>query len=251
MRQRKRVWTAIRRGRGLLIDESTDSTRDANEDVIATVVRRRRERIMRIVNIDNQRNTQSGGRPGSKLSWQRVIWQCCTVLAGDFITHSIRWDPRFQVQQDAAFWEDVVDKNGLEVGNNGEATHHWTREGHEGESVIDLTLANQPITKWSILADNYATGSHHEVTEWEVEVGQQEEAGQETVIGWNLAAMTKEDAEAVETLWMELVKERVHVDAECTADKVEQEAAWCQEALGNILNSTAMTIRICAKSKRW
>jgi hypothetical protein len=70
------------------------------------------------------------------------------------------------VQRGVVFWEDVIDENGLEIGNDGEATHHWTREGHEGESVIDLTLANRPITKWSILADDHATGSDHEVIEW-------------------------------------------------------------------------------------
>jgi hypothetical protein len=51
------------------------------------------------------------------------------------------------VQRDAAFWEDVIDENGLEIGNDDEATQRWTREGHEGESVINLTLANRPITK--------------------------------------------------------------------------------------------------------
>jgi len=101
------------------------------------------------------------------------------------------------------------------------------------------------------LADDHATGSDHEVIEWEVEVDRQEEAGHERVVGWNLAAMTEEDAKAAEKLWMELVKERAHLDAECTADEVEQEAAWCQEAMGNVLNATGKKIRICAKSKSW
>jgi hydrogenase maturation factor HypF (carbamoyltransferase family) len=63
--------------------------------------------------------------------------------------------------------------------------------------------------------------------------------------------MTKEDAKAVEKLWSELAKERAHLDAECTADEVEQEAAWYQEAMGNVLDATAKKIRICARSKRW
>jgi len=47
------------------------------------------------------------------------------------------------VQRNAVFWEDVIDENGLETRNDdGEATHHWTRQGHEGESVIDLMLEN-------------------------------------------------------------------------------------------------------------
>jgi hypothetical protein len=159
------------------------------------------------------------------LNWQRVIRQGGTVLAGDFNGHSRRWDPRCQGQRNAAFWEEVIDEKGLEIGNDGQSTHHWTREGHEGESVIDLTLANRPMTKWSILADDHATGSDHEVIEWEVEVDRQEEADHATVVGWNLAAMTEKDAEAAEKLWTELAMERAHQDAECTEDEVEQEAA--------------------------
>jgi len=155
------------------------------------------------------------------------------------------------VQRNATFWEDVIDENGLEIGNDGRPTHHWTREGHEGESVIDLTLANRPITRCAILADDHATASNHEVIEWEVEADRQEEADHEREVWWNLAAMTEEDVEAVEKLWTELAEERAHLDAECTADKVEQEAAWCQEVTGNVLEATAKKIRICTRSKRW
>jgi len=38
-----------------VVDEQTDLSRGANEDVIATDVRRRGERIMRIVNVYDQR----------------------------------------------------------------------------------------------------------------------------------------------------------------------------------------------------
>jgi len=63
--------------------------------------------------------------------------------------------------------------------------------------------------------------------------------------------MTEKDAEAAEKLWMELAKERAQLDVECTEDEVEQEAAWGQEATSSVLNATAKTIRICARSKRW
>jgi hypothetical protein len=234
-----------------VVDERTDLSRGANEDVIATDGRRRGERTTRIVNVYDQKNTHSGERPARKLNWQRVIRQGGTVLAGDFNAHSKRWDPRCQVQRDAAFWEDVIDENGLEIGNDGRPTHHWTREDQEGESVIDLTLANRPIVKWTILADDHATGSDHEVIEWEVGVDRQEEADHETVVGWNLAAMTETDVEAAGKLWAELAKERAQLDAECTVDEVEQEAAWCQEAMSSVLDATAKKIRICARSKRW
>jgi hypothetical protein len=63
----------------------------------------------------------------------------------------------------------VINENGLEIRNDGRATHHWKSKGHESESVMDLTLANRPITKWSVLADDHAMGSDHKVRQWEVE----------------------------------------------------------------------------------
>jgi len=45
-------------------DERMDLSRDGNEDVISTDVRRRGDTITRIVNVYDQRNTQSGERPG-------------------------------------------------------------------------------------------------------------------------------------------------------------------------------------------
>jgi hypothetical protein len=85
------------------------------------------------------------------------------------------------------------------------------------------------------------------VIEWEVDVDTQEEAGHESVVSFNLTAMTEEDAKAVEKLRMELAKERAHLDGEYKAHEVEQEAARCQEGMGNIRNVTAKNIRICAK----
>ena len=111
------------------------------------------------------------------------------------------------MQRNATFCEDVIDENGLEIGNDGRATHHWTRQGHEGESIIDLTLASRPITQASILGDNHATQSDHKVIEWQVEADRHKEGDNATVIGCNLAAMMDQDVEAVETVWRELAGE--------------------------------------------
>jgi len=173
---------------------------------------------------------------------QRVIQQSSTVLAGEINAHSIRWNPRCQAQWHAAFWESVIDQNGLEIGNDGKATLHWTRECHEGEWVIKLTLANQRVPKWSILADNHATGFDHDVIEWVVEVARQEQGDHEMVIGWTFAAMAEEDTESAEELCMGLTIVRAHLDAECTADEVQQEAAWCPEAMVSILDATTQKI---------
>jgi len=69
----------------------------------------------------------------------------------------------------------MIDDNGLKIGHDGWPTHHWAREDQEGESVINLTLAEPPIVKWTILADDHATGSDHEVLAWELATEVQQE----------------------------------------------------------------------------
>jgi hypothetical protein len=71
----------------------------------------------------------------------------------------------------------------------------------------------------------------------------QQEADHESKKLLNLAALTQEDVEAEEKIRMELVKERTHVDAKCTADNVEQDAACCQKTLGSIPHATAKEIQ--------
>ena len=57
--------------------------------------------------------------------------------------------------------------------------------------------------------------------EREVKVDKHEVADHVQVIGWNLAAMSKEDEEAAEKLWKELERDRVYLGEECTGDNVE------------------------------
>jgi hypothetical protein len=62
IRERKRVWTAIRKGSGLVVDETTDLRRAANDDVITTDVGRRGEKITTIVNIYHHKDARTGER---------------------------------------------------------------------------------------------------------------------------------------------------------------------------------------------
>ena len=101
----------------------------------------------------------------------------------------------------------MIDENGLEVGNDGQHTHYWTREDHEGKSVIDLTLTNRALLTWFNLAGYHATRSDNEVFEWEVEADSQAGADHERVVGNIFAAIAKEDPEAAEKLCAELWKE--------------------------------------------
>jgi hypothetical protein len=45
------------------------------------------------------------------------------------------------MQPIAAFWEEVIEINGLEIGNDGMPSNHWKRQTQQGESIIHLTLA--------------------------------------------------------------------------------------------------------------
>jgi len=63
--------------------------------------------------------------------------------------------------------------------------------------------------------------------------------------------MTEKDAEAALKLWMEQTKKRAQLDAKCTEDEVEQEAAWGHDAMISVLDATANKIRICARLERW
>jgi len=62
IRKSTTVCTAKQQGSGLVVDEQKDLSRRANDHVIATDFRRRGEKIIRIVNIYDQKEAQSGER---------------------------------------------------------------------------------------------------------------------------------------------------------------------------------------------
>jgi hypothetical protein len=107
------MWTAIQKGSGLVVDERTDLSRGAHDDVIVTDGRKGGEMITKFVNIYAQWHTQSGARQAQNVNWQSVIRQGRTVLEGGFNAHRSRWDPRCRAQRNTAFWEWVIDENGL------------------------------------------------------------------------------------------------------------------------------------------
>ena len=109
-------WTYIRTG--------------AHDYGIVSDVRRRGEKITRLINVYDQKGTQSGERQAQKANGQRDIRQGGTVLAGDSNCNSTRLDLGCQVQRTVAFWHDVSNENGLEIGNDGRARHYWTLEDH-------------------------------------------------------------------------------------------------------------------------
>jgi len=134
---------------------------------MATDVRRSGQRNLRIVNVYDLIDAQSGvsDRLAQPLNLGRVIRHGGTLLGGDINTPRIRCDPRCQVDMNSGVWKVMIDKNGLDNGNDGKLTHHWTTEHQKGESVIDLRLENRLIATWTMLADDQVNASHNEVVE--------------------------------------------------------------------------------------
>jgi len=71
---------------------------------------------------------------------------------------------------------ETIDEYGRKIGHDDRPTHDLERSGEDGELPIDLTLATQPITRWTIQEGSHATGSNHKVIEWEFNIDKQEEA---------------------------------------------------------------------------
>jgi len=106
---------AVRMGSGFTTDQLTDLSRSANDDVMVTEIKRRGEKITRIINVSDQRDIQTGQRWARKLNWHRAIPQGGgTIIAGDMNAHRRRWDLRCREQRDATFWEEIINEYGQE-----------------------------------------------------------------------------------------------------------------------------------------
>jgi len=73
IRKRNRVWTAVGKGSGDAVDKRTDLSKGGNDDVIVTDIQRRGEKVIRIVNICDQKDTQSRERPARKQGCQLAL----------------------------------------------------------------------------------------------------------------------------------------------------------------------------------
>jgi len=130
---------------------------------------------MRIINIYDHRAMETVERPVRGLNWQKIIRQGGggTVHMEYFNTQGYRWDPRCTEQREVTYWEEILAEHWLAIGNDDSLTHYWMRNESQQESIIGLTMANQPFSKWKILDENRARGSDHKIIEWEVDIEKQ------------------------------------------------------------------------------
>lgn len=57
-----RVWMVVHNGSGLTMNDRTDLTKNAGDDVIVIDIKRRGEKVIRIVNSDDQSTRETGER---------------------------------------------------------------------------------------------------------------------------------------------------------------------------------------------
>jgi len=147
IRKRTRVWMVVCQGSGFITDEQTDLSRCTNDDDMLSGINRTGGKMTRSINVYDQSDKEPRERWARKLNWHRAIrMKGGAIMAGDMNAHSRRWDPRWREQREATFWEEIIHKYGLEIGNDERPTHHWPRNGAEAELTIDLILASRPIT---------------------------------------------------------------------------------------------------------
>jgi hypothetical protein len=80
IRKRKRVWTAVRQGSGFATKARTDLSKNTLGDVIVVDIKRRGEKMTRIVNIYDQKAGETGERPVRTLNWQKIIREAVRCL---------------------------------------------------------------------------------------------------------------------------------------------------------------------------
>jgi len=90
------VWTMVCKGSNCTMNWRTELGKNAGNDSIVVDINTLAENIIMIINIFNQRATETGERAGRRQNGQQIIRQGGggMLLAGDYDTHSYYSDPR-------------------------------------------------------------------------------------------------------------------------------------------------------------
>jgi hypothetical protein len=69
--------------------------------------------------------------------------------------------------------------------------------------------------------------------------------------GWKIEEMEEETREKAKEYYVQKTQERMYLDDDCTAEKVEDEAEWLRNTITDILDRYAPAARVCKRSKPW
>jgi hypothetical protein len=138
----------VRKWSGLATDKLMDLSNCVKDNGILADVIRREGMMKSKMNIHDQRDVEKRERQARhticyKISRRRGG----TILPSNLNAHSCKWDWRCKAQCEQTIWEQILDEYRLDIVNDNQPTHHYTRTGAEGDATMDLTMDNQQITR--------------------------------------------------------------------------------------------------------
>jgi hypothetical protein len=213
---------------------------------------RQKVRRTRVVNIYNRARAEGGGYAINRIDLGRLI-HGRTIMAGDFNARSPLWDPWVEGRHNAGVTEDLIDRHGLIVNNDGQPTRH----GRKSRSVIDLTLSTPglgTLQSWEIDED-LATLSDHAVIvfSWEPLYSRSDNHKKGATTSWNIDKLRANEGrlEQAGNHRNQLSGGRQHISTESCCEDLESEAQCIQCSLTVVLDRNATPKPLHPRSKRW
>jgi len=138
------VWTANLKASCLTSNESTDWSRNSNNNIIVDNITKRGENLISIVNTYKHKPRETEVKPVRRLKRHKIItqWGGGTVLVGYSNAHTQHLDPMCTELREDTDSNEIIRKDGPVLGNEEWPTQCLRRNECEGESLIDLNLAN-------------------------------------------------------------------------------------------------------------
>jgi len=214
-----------------------------------------------IANVYDRHAGSENNRPAQQAAWGEIARHQRVIVAGDMNAHSKMWNPSTTRPRNNAFWERLIQEYDLVVWNSEEETRMGA--GAKIHSIIDLTLSSPKVAlNWSM---GPATGSEHELLQWEVlGAASLGDATSTATTGWDIRGWDpkgKEDKEEANAAAAKLAQAQecyrrgegasVVLADDSTVEEVDMAAATLREAMVGTLEQHARAKRWCSRSKRW
>jgi len=257
-----KCWIAVNRASKCQVTELRDLTTECANHVQAVEVTMIGGEAVVIANVYDRHSGAERNRPAQRTRWGEIASHRRVVIAGDMNAHSRMWNPRVTRSRNHVFWEQMIQTNELIIWNSEEETRMGA--GANNHSIIDLTLSSAGIElNWSV-ATGHATGSDHELLQWEVlgapcpaDAGSTETTGWD-ISGWDPRGKEEEEANAAvakraqaEEGYRRGVRASAILADDSTVEEVDAAAATLRAAMVGTLDQHARAKRWCSRSKRW
>ena len=257
-----KCWIAVNRASRCQVTDLKDLTTEcANHAQVVEVTMPGGEAVV-IANVYDRHAGSERDRPAQRARWGEIARHRKVVIAGDMNAHSKLWNPRTTRPRNHVFWEDLIQDHGLVIWNSEEETRMGA--GANLHSIIDLTLSSPAVELNWCVAAGHASGSDHEVLQWEI-LGDAslEDVSSAATTGWDISGWDpreKEEKEAeaargkriqAQECYRRGVQDSPLLGDGSTVEEVDIAAAVLRKAMVGTLDQHARKKRWCSRSKRW